>query len=699
MVDSLLEKANSGFATLNISSKYKKQALGHLEQWLNDKRYEEYVPQIEHLIETRAWDYLLDSFYQVIPFGTGGRRGEVGIGPNRINPITIQSSAQGHSQYLIKQYGEEAKRRGVVLAYDVRQFAGAPQLADNLPNPVKNMTSRDLAFSAAEVYAGNGIKVFVFDDTRTTPELSFAIRHLGAAGGDVFSASHNPPNHNGKKVYDEFGGQLIPPYDESLVEEVTKNVAEIKLTPLESAKASGLVELIGTQVDEAYISAVSKTSLSDARDTVVAYTPLHGTGATSITKSMSRLGFAVLEDPKTSNPSGAFENVTFNIPNPEVVQSFETSLDFAKEKDADLLISSDPDADRIGVMVKHNNQWVFLSGNEIATILTKYAATHMKTPGVGIVIKTVVTTDAIKSICEQHGLRLIDGLLIGFKYIGDIMNSLESEGEIDNFLLGAEESHGYLTGNYARDKDAATGAIWLSELAADLKTRGETLVDYLDAIYLENGYYKNYLTEIRLLGASGNERIHKIQAALRREMPSKFGELEVIKSTDYQTHQPIVSETDRVAKDILVFHLKGDDTMSSIKVTIRPSGTEPKIKIYFEIGYLPVSSMDDLNTIKTSSDEAIKEIEKTILLEMYKTIGVDFPERGFLLFWQLPLDDKLKYFEIESDIADLRNEKNPDTKRQSLDKLLGFLGANPVQKVNDAFKERYGKTIEQYLEL
>ena len=212
----LLSKAKQGFATLKVNSKYQSQAMAFLEQWLTDDQFQDFVPQIEHLIKQEHWDYLLDSFYQVISFGTGGRRGEVGVGPNRINQWTIQASAQGHSQYLLKHYGESAKQRGVVFAYDVREFAGNKYFNSELPNPVLNLTSKGLAKAAAEVYTANGIKVYNFDSIRTTPELSFAVRHLNAVAGDVFSASHNPPTHNGKKVYDEFGGQLIPPDDAAL---------------------------------------------------------------------------------------------------------------------------------------------------------------------------------------------------------------------------------------------------------------------------------------------------------------------------------------------------------------------------------------------------------------------------------------------------------------------------------------------------
>lgn len=316
--ENLLKFAKEGFKILSVDTKYQDQALEFLKEWLFDPELKEYAPQIEYQIKNKDWDYLLDCFYQIIPFGTGGRRGEVGIGPNRINKWTIQLSAQGHSQYLIKQYKDDAKKRGVVLSYGIREFFTNKHFNDGLPNPVKNLKGRDLAYAAAEVYTANDIKTYVFDAARTTPELSFAIRHLKAVAGDMFDASHNPPEHNGKKVYDEFGGQLIPPDDEILVKEVTQNVKEIKKKDLDEAKSKGLFETIAGKVDEAYIKAVSDLSLSKESNISIVFTPLHGVGGTSVQKILGKAGFKVTPDPKTSNQSGKFENITFNIPNPEV---------------------------------------------------------------------------------------------------------------------------------------------------------------------------------------------------------------------------------------------------------------------------------------------------------------------------------------------------------------------------------------------
>ena len=699
-----IAKAKDGFNTLDVSEKYVNAALKWLEVWLNDQMFSEYVHQIQYLIENGRWNFLLDAFYQVIPFGTGGRRGLVGIGPNRINTWTIQASAQGHSQYLIKMFGDEAKQRGVVLTYDVRKYVQKGIYEDSAPNPVMDLDGRKLAIAAAEVYAANRIKVQLYDATRSTPQLSFTIRHLKAISGDMFSASHNLPTDNGKKVYDQYGGQLIPPDDQNLVDEVTRNVKEIKTLAFDTAKAQGLIEIIGDEADEAYYAAVCPVSLSAERNIKMVYSPLHGTGLTSVYPILKKLGFDVTLDPATSNLSGAFENVTFNIPNPEVVESFDHSLKFAQEMDADILISTDPDADRIGVMLKHKDNWRFLSGNEIGIILSQYAISKYKAQGRlnpdNVIIKTDVTTSLIQKIAAENGIRCIGDLLVGFKYIGDLMNKIEADNEIDHFILGTEESHGYLMGNYARDKDAACAAVWLGEHAAELKRKNKTLLDDLAEIYARYGYCHNYLTEIRLLGAKGMEQILMIMNHLRETRIDAFGDFSVRHKIDRRKGdpQPHLSRTDTSARNMLVYHLDNTPDTTSLRVTVRPSGTEPKIKMYFEVFGKPFK-LEDIDSEKEKIIKLREKLEHNVMQYCYKLLKVDFPERGFLLFWQLPLDDKLKYFEIEADITLLKNVSDDGERKEKLLKLLEFLGANPIQKIDRAFKEKYQVGILEYLEL
>jgi len=702
--DELIEKAREGFDSLDLADAYKKSALDALALWLTDTTFEDYTPQIKYLIESGNWDFLLDSFYQVIPFGTGGRRGPVGIGPNRINLWTIQASAQGHAQYLLKQYGEAAKDRGVVLAYDVRRYTQKGAYDESLPNPVVNLDCRQLAVAAAEVYAANGIRVFMFDGVRSTPELSFAIRHLGAVSGDMFSASHNPPTDNGKKVYDEFGGQLIPPDDQRLVDEVTENVKEIRSMRVEEAEERGLITRIGKEVDEAYWAAVSSVSLSQDREIKILYSPLHGTGITSVYPVLQRLGVGVTLDPMTSNLSGAFENVTFNIPNPEVEESFDTSRDAAGSDNADLIINTDPDADRIGVMVNDAGTWCFLNGNEIGVLLTHYGISKFKAKGRlnedAVVIKTGVTTSLIEKIAAENEAACVGDLLVGFKYIGHEMNRLEEENGLRGFILGTEESHGFLVDNYARDKDAACAAVWIAELAAELKKDDKTLVDCINEIYATYGYCHNYLTEIRLTGARGQGQIAQIMEHLRKTEIEAFGSFAVRERVDRWIvgPQPHLSATDTASRNVLVYHIADGPKTHSTKVTVRPSGTEPKVKMYFEVFGKPFDP-EDLPAEKAAIAEIREDLEKALMVYCYRLLGVDFPERGFLLFWQLPLEDKLRYFEIEGQIVALRDVAEAEARQQRLDELLRFLGADPIEKVDPAFAAKYEMGIRKHLGL
>ena len=700
----LIDKAKNGFQALDVAVEHQIEALKWLEIWLTDDIFGDYVPQITYLIESEKWNFLLDSFYQVIPFGTGGRRGLVGIGPNRINPWTIQASAQGHAQYLVNQYGQEAKERGVVLSYDVRKYTQRGVYDDSLDNPIMNLDGPQLAEAAAAVYAANGIKVYIFDGARSTPALSFAIRHLNAVSGDMFSASHNLPTDNGKKVYDHHGGQLIPPDDQILVDEVTKNVKEIKIMNFGEAKEKGLIAYIGEEVDTAFLEAICNVSLSEERGVNISYAPLHGTGLSSIYPALQKLGFNVTLDARTSNLSGNFENVTFNIPNPEVVESFETSIPFAEENNADLIISSDPDADRIGVMARHRDSYEFVNGNEIGIVLTNYVISKYKAKGTldpnSVVIKTGVTTSLIEGIAQENNIHCIGDLLVGFKYIGDEMNKLEKDNRIKDFIIGAEESHGILTGDYCRDKDAAGAAVWIAELAAELKKDGKTLIDYLDEIYCRYGFCHNFLTEIRLLGAKGMEQIAGIMTHLRDSHVESFDEFVVQEKIDRWEGepQPHLSITDTASRNVLIFKIDRLPDTKTIKLTVRPSGTEPKIKMYFEV-YGEPCDLGNIDAEKQKIIEMRKRLERAFMLYCYRILGVDFPERGFLLFWQLPLNDKLRYFEVEEEIVQLKSIQDQETRKKELYNLLEFLGADPIAKVNDAFKEKYKEGLREYLDL
>lgn len=701
-ISEVLSQIKNGFDSLSISKKYKDSALNFLKIWLTDPMFIDYVPQIEYLIHTKKWNELLDAFYQVIPFGTGGRRGLVGIGPNRINGWTIQSSAQGHSQYLIQKFGEEAKKRGVVLTYDVRRYEQKGLYDENLANPVRNLDGAILSKLAAQVYAANGIKVFMYNAPRSTPQLSFSIRYLHAISGAMFSASHNLPTDNGKKVYDEFGGQLIPPFDQMLVDEVTTNVKSIMTIPFEEACKQNLIIYLDESIDNAYHETVASLSCSPNRDINILYSALHGTGMSSVYPILQKAGFKVALDPKTSNLSGAFENVTFRIPNPEVVQSFDTALQEADHVNADIIISTDPDADRIGIMVRHQEKWVFINGNEIGIILSQYGISQRKQAGTlsanCTIVKTEVTNSLIAKIAKKNNVYCIGNLLVGFKYIGNVMNQLEQAGKMDDFILGTEESHGFIIGNYARDKDAACAAIWLSELAATLKKENKTLIDYLNSIYAEYGYCHNYLTEIRLTGAEGMEQIATIMTTLRQENISGLGDFVLSKKYDRWEGTPHLSATDTASRNVIVLEMMPTKAVQSCRIIARPSGTEPKLKLYIELVGRPCT-LETLEESKKQLKEICTGLERILMLYCYGIIGIEFPERGFLLFWQLPLASKLQYFKIEDSIIDLRNIVDPEERKARLNTMLAFLGANPIEKVNKAFQAKYEKGILEYLDL
>ena len=701
----LLAQAKAGFESLNIAEEHRQSALTNLETWLTDPAFAEYTPQIEYWIECAKWAHLLDAFYQVIPFGTGGRRGLVGLGPNRINPWTIQASAQGHSQYLLREDSVDAAKRGVVLTFDARVFTDLADYDPNRPNPLANLSGKDLALKAAEVYTANGIFTQIFNEPRSTPQLSFAISYLNAISGDMFSASHNLPTDNGKKVYDEFGGQLIPPHDQELVDEVTQNVREILTMPLYEAERQGLLVFLEDTVDEPFHKAVLRTSLSDARDIKIVYSPLHGTGLSSVWPVLQQAGFDTHLDPKTSYLSGAFENVTFNIPNPEVVQSFDTALAYAKTIDADIILSSDPDADRLGLMVKHNGEYVFVNGNEMGILLTGYAieklAERKELAPDSVIIKTLVTTSLIEIIAKANKVKCIGDLLVGFKYIGAEMNKMYAADTIASFIMGTEESHGFLTGDYCRDKDAACAALRLAEFAAELKQNGQTLVDALNSLYAMYGYCLNYLTEVRMQGAAGMDKIQQMMDVLRQENITAFGSFKVNAKTDREDGepQPHLSATDSAARNVLVFQLENTADTASIKVTVRPSGTEPKIKMYFEVLGKPVGEVSKLAASQDTINDIKAKLEQDVMRHCYGIIGVDFPARGFLLFWQLPLEAKLRYFGIEDSLAALQGLPDKADRQKRMDDMLKFLGSGAVAKVNEAFKARFGKNLTDYLGL
>lgn len=697
-----------GFSSLPVSEHYKKAAIKNILRWLTEEEFKDYKDQILYLIENKKFELLLDSFYQVIPFGTGGRRGPVGIGTNRINQWTIQASAQGHANYLLKKH-EDAKQRGVVIAYDCRKYPETNIYNLHLKNPVKGMTSKDFASAAAAVYTANALPVFLFEDIRTTPELSFAVRHLHAVAGVVISASHNPKEDNGKKIYREDGGQLIPPEDQ-VVADMVNAVEEIK-----REANSSIIKQIGKEVDDAYIAAVKNTAQASKqiknKDIKILYTPLHGVGGTSVFKSLTEAGFNVIEDTATKTPDGFFTNVKFNIPNPEVPESFETCYKNPEAASCDVIFASDPDADRLGFAAKHNDKWHYFNGNEIGIILL--AALIAKTEKLQnkIVAKTIVTSSLVTKMCKTHGINITSDLLVGFKYIGNEIAQLEKQQKEKDFLLGLEESHGYLVGTYCRDKDAAAAAIELAECTAKLKKENKTVVDFLDGLYKEYGYAENYLTSLIMQGAVGIEKIALIQAELRRKKPTKIGEFIVKNMVDKWDGEKHCSETDTSSRNVLIFDLEPGENIlgeniESMRITVRPSGTEPKIKVYIEVVAKPLGRNASpllLEKEKQTCRDLRNKIKNAFLKEAYTILNIEMPERGYLLSDLLSVETKRAYFDVEKKMVEWKRqyqEKKVSKQEyeEQIKSMLTLFGKDPVEKINRCFEAEYNKSCNDYFE-
>lgn len=594
----LLARAAEGVRTLPFAPQLKERALQFLGQWLSGAEFAGYRPQIEWLIEAGQWSNLLDRFYQILPFGTGGRRGAVGIGPNRMNLWTLAASVQGHCIYLKEKFPGVSPLR-VVLAYDVRRFEDTRKNYDpKRPNPVLHLSSRDFAQHAAGVYAANGIQAYILppDSARylATPELSFTIRFLQAHGGLNVSASHNPPDDNGGKFYDERGGQPVPP-DDQIMADIVDQVTQIRSVPWPDAQRSGRVLFLDDGPHRAYIDLIRKQSLvSPPRfdEVQIVFTPLHGVGAMTAMEALVAQGFRVAPVEEQMTPDGQFPNVT-KTPNPEVSESMDRAEALAQKIGADLLLATDPDADRLGAMIPGSaERWRVLNGNEIGALLTHFKLSKLaesgEMPASPIVVTTEVTTNLITRIARHFGTQVIDNLLVGFKYVAEVLWQLEQNGSYEDvrgtpadFLIACEESHGYLLTPKIRDKDAAGAALLLSELALDLKRQGRTMLGYLEDIYTRFGYFRNELHNLVMTGIQGKEDMARMLAALRASPPKQIAGLAVTEFEDLLDEEgrlgPLKGATDRASRSVLLFRL-GDRA----RLALRPSGTEPKAKCYVE---------------------------------------------------------------------------------------------------------------------
>lgn len=658
-MSNLYEQAGSGLRSLPIDPSLPNAALRHLKQWLDDPQFEAYGPQIRDLIQRRQWSLLADSFYQVLPFGTGGRRGPVGIGPNRINPYTIASSVQGHAEYLKAQQAAKGwNDLSVVVAYDVRQFLDSRQLySRDVPNPCLGLRSRDFARMAAGVYAANGILVRMLPEdcaaVMSTPELSFCVRHLKARGGLNISASHNPPDDNGAKVYNYAGGQEVPPHDEEMAR-LVEQVERIRRMDDEEAKDQGLIRSIPDSARAAYIEAVKAASLQPAlRAATIVFSPLHGAGKHSAGRVLEESGFRVVRVDAQWADDGGFSQVPNRVANPEEPAAMRMGTDLARQVEADLVLATDPDADRMGAVAPdRRGEWCFLDGNQIGTLLAFYIletrARLNKLPRKPLLMKTEVTTGIMTRLAAAYEARIIGDLLVGFKYIGDILRQIEETGgyqgeaySLEDFLFGTEESHGYLVTPAIRDKDAAGACLLLAEMAASCKTKGRTLIDELEAIYARFGFTRNLLVPTVMTGAEGTRRIQRIQDSLRSSPPASIGHLKVVRMTDLQNPAgrfgPIRSETDRSSRNVLIFEMEGGS-----RAILRPSGTEPKNKIYFEATER-LAAGESLDALRARVDAALRQLADDFTQEMLDRVGVRLSAAARRVSGLVSLENKLDF--------------------------------------------------------
>lgn len=542
-------------------------AAQNIEDWLTKPKYAEYKQDVEELIASERWNDLEDAFFKVIEFGTGGIRGTTGIGSNRISKVTIGEATQALAQYVVS-LDASAAEKGIVIACDTR------------------LSSDELSRYAAEVCAGNGVKAYLFESFRATPELSFAVRHLGAAGGIVISASHNPPADNGFKAYLADGGQLVPPHDKAIIE-LAGNVETINTRNFDESIASSAIVSIGKDIDYAYVAAVVDQAVSDARDVDIVYSPLHGAGQTNTLKALEVAGFPVKVVQSQMAPDGNFPTIENGKPNPEEKAANDRAVAQMLAEDADIAITNDPDADRIGVMVRDKDQPIYLSGNQAATLATEFSLRKLHEADIltpkHYIAKTIVTTDMMKAVADRYDVKTYGDMLIGFKYIGELL--LQKEATDEEFVIGGEESYGLLKGDYARDKDGAVGALVLAEYAAELKREGKTLFDRMLELYGEYGLYAERLDTIICPGAKGFEQMQTIMARLRTDTPRVIAHHKVTAVADYKTlkktHLTTGEQSDLACKvngDVVVLEF-GDERR---RITIRPSGTEPKLKLYVQ---------------------------------------------------------------------------------------------------------------------
>ena len=567
------------------------------QAWLGPEYDEETRREVQALLDKDDPTDLIEAFYKDLEFGTGGLRGIMGAGSNRMNIYTVGAATQGLSNYLKKEFAD-LKQLKVVIGHDCRN------------------NSRRFAEISADIFSANGIKVYLFDALRPTPETSYAIRHLGCQSGIIITASHNPKEYNGYKAYWDDGAQMIAPHDKNTIAEVNKirNVSDIHFKGDKS-----LIEIIGAEMDERYIRDLTTISLSpDAikrhHDMKIVYTPIHGTGVRIVPEALQAFGFTnIIHVPEQDVVSGNFPTVI--SPNPEEAAAMRLAVEKARETDADLVLASDPDADRVGSAVKNNDgEWILLNGNQTAILFVYYLITRWKETGrlkgKEYIVKTIVTTETIRAIAERNGVEMYD-VYTGFKWIADIMRRNEGKKQ---YIGGGEESYGFLCEDFVRDKDAPSACCMLAEIAAWAKDQGLSLYGLLQKIYIEYGYSKEVNISVVKKGKSGAEEIEAMMTRFRNNPPSELAGSKVATLYDYASlkghsftegedfslHMPTTS-------NVLQYYAE-DQT----KVSIRPSGTEPKIKFYIEVHIAGIHTADDLRAAEAQALEKVEKIKASL---------------------------------------------------------------------------------------
>ncbi len=569
-----------------------------IKEWSNPPFDEDTISEIRKLVDLKDEKELNDRFYTNLDFGTGGLRGIIGAGTNRMNIYTVGMATQGLANYIVKK-GRASD--GIVIACDSRRMSDI------------------FTHEAASILAGNGIKVYIFDDITPTPLCSFAIRQLKTVSGIVITASHNPPEYNGYKVYWDDGGQVIPPFDKEIIEEVKKidSVNKIKKTDLDSGKKSGTIEVIGDDIRKAYISKLEEVSLRPKAESSIkiVFTPLHGTGYKIIPDVLNHFGFKkviLVDEQKT--PDGEFPTVKY--PNPEEKEALELSIKLAEKTDADIIMATDPDADRMGIGFKDKSgNYILINGNQIGTMLEYYLLSRLsedkKLPQNGSIVKTIVTTDLQKEIAESFNCR-VDDVLTGFKWIAMKMKGYDDTGE-SKFIFGGEESYGYLPVDFVRDKDAVSACYFFAEMADWLSKKGTGLHDFLNEIYIKYKVYLEDLHSLTLKGVEGMEKIKNIMESFRSDVPDKFADIEIVKIADIEKQKimDLVNNSEEDMQGLPVSNVIQFFLEDGSKITMRPSGTEPKIKFYFSVN--KKASGDDVEQVREELGEKIDLFKRDLM--------------------------------------------------------------------------------------